>query len=279
MKVIILILLLLFNSVVWSDWPSGLSFIGWNGQAWNIYLEKDNQTIEVKTELEPKSHAWDKNLEKLVYIAADESIRIKHINNPVEIILLSDITQVYTQPVFSPDGTKVYLVHLEEKMSKSTQIISLDIHTSEMETLVNQASGQFHPFIKSNNLYYAKVHCVVGCGHIIQEIWQKNIISGYAQQITLQNAISDYPFVTQKALYFSSNKHQYYHIWRYDFTNKTYQNLTSGYVNDINPVVYQDQLYFIRQTPTQTALMVKNLQNLQEKTLFIQNIRDLRLAQ
>jgi len=66
------------------------------------------------------------------------------------------------------------------------------------------------------------------------------------------------PAISQEGqwLYLSSNKAGNFHVWRVSLETRRYELLTEGKVSDINPALdQQGNLYFIRHTPTGTALM------------------------
>jgi Tol biopolymer transport system component len=148
--------------------------------------------------------------------------------------------------------------------------------------VVTQRSAQFEPYFHApRTLYYSNVHCTIGCGKIIQEIWRKDLISGEAEQITLLNAIARQPVISGQWLYFSSNKAGNFHIWRMSLETGRYERLTEGRVTDINPALdRQSNLYFIRHTPTGTALMQRRTDGtLQTLPKTLENFRDLEISQ
>jgi Tol biopolymer transport system component len=243
--------------------PQGMSFVGLSNTDWEIYgitKEELNPRV-IATMSEPRTPSYHFTNGKVSYISADGSLREQGIDQVNNIALLkSDSRHAYTQPAYSPDGNRLYVVELKEGSSVDTDILVFDETRKNPKRIVKQRSAQFDPFAPTNSdLYYSNVICTVGCGKIIQEIWHMNIVSGEAKQLTLLNSIARQPFVLPDSdwLYFSSNKKGNYHIWRMNMTSNEYEQLTDGYVTDISPVLDKDSnLYFIRRSPHAVQLML-----------------------
>ena len=150
---------------------------------------------------------------------------------------------------------------MENSDSADADIYAVNMTTLEQFPVVVQPLSQFDPYVIGNDIYYSNVTCVVDCGHVIQEIWKKSLITSRAEQITLLNSVSRQPVLNRARswLYFSSNFSGNFHIWRQNLENGITEQLTSGNVTDTNPRLDSaDNLYFIRRTPDGSLLMKRN---------------------
>ena len=155
------------------------------------------------------------------------------------------------------------MVQLLMGKSRDTQLINYNNQNSDQSTspyrpLVKQASGQFNPLLDKNNLFYGHVSCRLACDPVIQEIWQQNLITHQAQQLTLLNATSYLHSLDDSGVFgfISSNQHGYYHLARLNIKTKELTWLTSGQLTDSFPSIASNgDLYFIRRTPLGTYLM------------------------
>jgi len=257
---------------------ANLAFLGLIDSRWQIVVLDDNGSIEtISTQLEPHSFDYNSLSNRVVYMASDESLRL--IENKKERVILKRDKDSYIQPKFSKNGEKVYMVKLFDGTSKNSDIIEIDIKSKKSKIVVNQRSTQLEPFISdSKNIYYTNVICTIGCRDIISEIWHKNIISGEAKQLTLTNLTTQQPSVDSesKNLYFSSNSDEFFHIYRYNFEKKEYQQMTKAEASDGFPIKIKDTLYFVRQMGTKSKLMaIDNGGNVKEIPLP-QNVEKIR---
>lgn len=240
-------------------YPAGLSFVGLDHGQWGIYAMQSGQFTKQKSVSEPRTPGFHNKTQRYAYIASDASLHEVNMQNSADtIVKRSEKGHAYTQPAYDDEGKRLFVVSLIEGASVDTDIL---VRKDGRWTIaINQRSAQFEPYFNApNTLYYANVHCTEDCGRIIQEIWRKDLTSGIAEQVTLTNAIARQPVLSKdgKALYFSSNKAGYYHIWRLVLATNEYQQLTTGAVTDESPALDGDgKLYFIRHADHQpTAIM------------------------
>jgi len=175
-------------------------------------------------------------------------------------------TNNYTQLRAHKDG--IVMVKLLAGKSRDTQLVSTETPLSKtvdsqvepaIKSLVKQASAQFHPLIHQQKLFYAHVSCRLACDPLIMEVWQQDLNTGKARQLTLLNATSYLHSVNTegKQGFVSSNQRGYYHLARLDFVTHKISWLTQGQVTDSFPSISRNgDLYFIRRTPAGTHLMV-----------------------
>ncbi len=266
-------------------WPQGLSFVGFSADRWQLYVVQPN-TLEpkiVETVLEPRTPTYAVQTGKIAYLGADGTLRERLLESGKERILLKpDIQHTFTQLAYDTAGKRLFVVALKEGASVDTDILVID--KEKQNAVVTQRSAQFEPYFHApRTLYYSNVLCTIGCGKIIQEIWRKDLVSDEAEQITLLNAIARQPVISRSGrwLYFSSNKAGNFHIWRMSLETERYERLTEGRVTDINPALdRQGNLYFIRHTPTGSALMQRRTDgSLQTLPKTLENFRDLEISQ
>ena len=173
-------------------------------------------------------------------------------------------SQNYTQLRAYDSG--LVMVQLLAGKSRDTQLLNYDTHNKNKSAkpyspLIKQAAAQFHPLMHQELLFYGHVSCRLACDPVIQEIWQQNLITGKAEQLTLLNATSYLHSVDRhnRFGFISSNQHGYYHIARLDRDSKALIWLTHGQVTDSFPSVASNgDLFFIRRTPQGSRLMKLN---------------------
>ena len=260
---------------------SELSFIALEKDSWQIVHCKEQECKIIKSEQEPRTYDYDFNSGAVVYVASDKSVRTIIDGN--ESIILESQKDAYTQPLFIENGKKIMIVKLINGNSKKTEIISMNLLGKNHKLLHYQHSTALEPYsLNGKEIYYANVSCVEGCGHIIQEIWKKDINSNQAKQITLLNAISHQPTIDSegKYLYFSSNQKGDYHIYRVSLEDSSVKQLTFGRVTDGFPIVSKDELFFIRRVKNKVQIMKLN-RDLELKTLSYsyKKIRNLKVKQ
>jgi hypothetical protein len=255
-------LILLIVGVALYAEGSGFVFAALIHGKWDIVVHENNKFKVIKTELEPRTFDYDFINNRVVYIASDETLRLKNVGKNKETILLRPATDAYTEPMFTPNGKKIIIIKLINGNSTNTDIISLNLKTKKIKGVVTQRSTQLEPYILNDaNLYYSDVSCVEGCGKIIQEVWYKHLLSGDAYQLTLTNCISHQPSADSKQenIYFSSNKNGYFHIWKMSLITHKYTQLTTGDVTDGYPMPIQNSaVLFIRKIGTKSKLMKLN---------------------
>lgn len=246
------------------QWPQGMVFAGLTNNGWQPYAVTETgqppEKLPVDTEVRTPIMSSVNNA--LFYIDDAAQVSVFSLKDKKTGVLLSPSKEAsYAQPEIDRQNNALYVVQLRQGKSVDTDILRLDLATQTTTPLIIQRSAQFEPKLSAPWLYYSNVHCVLGCGRIIQEIWRYHIISGSAEQVTLLNTISRQPTVDQNNqwLYFSSNAAGNYHIYRQSLTQKNSQpeQLTTGAVTDISPATIDDRLYFIRQQVQGAALMCR----------------------
>jgi len=250
-------------------WPQGMVFVGLTEVGWESYgVTKTGQPPEkIALNTEARTPVMSSVSQSVFYLdAAGQVGRYSLKSRKTQILLSPSAEAGYAQPEIDDKNNALYIVQLKQGKSVDTDILRLDLATHTTKPLVIQRSAQFEPKLAHPWLYYSSVHCVIGCGKIIQEIWRYHIVGGLAEQITLLNTISRQPTVDprNKWLYFSSNAAGNYHIYRQSLTDdnrRSPQQLTEGAVTDMSPSLYQDRLYFIRQHSTGADLMCRNAQS------------------
>jgi Tol biopolymer transport system component len=261
-----------------------LSFIALEDDTWSIVVCEDMQHCQaIQTEQEPRTYDYNFQNGDLVYIASDKSVRVIH--NQTEKLIIQSEKDAYTEPSFINGGIEIMLVQLIDGNSKKTKVITTDLNGIKVHTLVSQYSTALEPYSPDGEqIYYANVSCVDGCGKIIQEIWHKDTTTGVANQLTLLNTLSHQPRLDKekKMIYFSSAKAGNYHIWKYDLKNRSVEQVTFGDVTDGFPSPYKDGLLFLRRTGNKVTLMqLGSKGDLQELKLHkaYQKIRNLKVKQ
>ena len=246
------------------QWPKGLVFVGLTDQGWQTYVVTKNgqspKPLAIDTEVRRPVVSLEKNAVFYIDDAAQVSeFSLKDKN--VTVLLSPSAEASYAQPEIDENNNALYVVQLKQGKSVDTDILKLDLATNTTEPLIIQRSAQFEPKLSSPWLYYSNVHCVLGCGKIIQEIWRYHTVSGSAEQVTLLNTISRQPSADKNNewLYFSSNATGNYHIYRQSLTqnNSQPEQLTEGAVTDTSPALSGNTLYFIRQQAQSAALMCR----------------------
>ena len=249
-----IILLLLVSLAIMAD---EFSFIALEKGDWQIVVCKDKQCATIKTEQEPRTYDYDFKSGKVVYVASDKSVRTIIDRN--ETVILKRQKDAYTEPIFIEDGQKIMIVKLINGNSTNTEIVSMGLLGKQHQLLHYQHSTALEPYSKDGQkIYYANVSCVEGCGHIIQEIWEKDTVWGQARQLTLLNVLSHQPTTDNegKYIYFSSNQKGNYHIYRLSLEDNSLKQLTKGAFTDGFPTVSKEGvLYFLRRKGTEVSLM------------------------
>ncbi|MEW5250939.1 TolB family protein [Microbulbifer sp. 2201CG32-9] len=248
------------------QWPRGLVFVGLTDDGWQTYAvtKAGHAPANMHLDTEARTPIYTSAPESLIYI--DDAGRVNQLSlqpRKGRVLLAPSSDASYAQPEFDPQNNALYLVQLKAGKSVDTDILRLDLATETAKPVVLQRSAQFEPKSARDWLYYSNVHCVVGCGKIIQEIWRYHTVSGIAEQVTLLNTISRQPVVDQQNdwLYFSSNAAGNYHIYRQSLTgqdSRRVEQLTQGAVTDMSPAIHQNRLYFIRHNATGSQLMCRD---------------------
>ena len=255
----ITVTLILFgaNNAPSAELPTELMVVGYDGGGWFPYISQPetNNWIKLADIQDPSYLTWQSKAGRLLIKGNDGKLYQYQLDTKELQHLDSFDNANYTQLRSYDNG--FVMVELLEGKSSDTHIISVD---SEQKTKVaiRQASAQFHPYRYNDQLYYAHVSCRLECKPLIQEIWQKDLVSRQTRQLTLLNATS-YLFSVDsegKFGFISSNQRGYYHLGRLDLQSGGVTWLTDGQVTDSFPSIAPDgALYFIRRTPSGSQLM------------------------
>lgn len=241
--------------------PPGLAFTGLAAGRWQVYYAAEHGALKaIPTATEPRTPALNLAAGRLAYVSAEGSLReITLADEHDTVVLQADAKRTFTQPAYDIPGNRLFVVELHEGASVETDILALAPDRQSTKPVVIQRSAQFEPFHDGRyNLYYSNVHCTLGCGKIIQEIWRFNTVTGEADQLTLTNHIARQPVASAdgKSLYFSSDRAGHFHIWRLNLATGQAEPLTRGLVTDTDPAVGKDgAVYFVRRSPGRTELM------------------------
>ncbi len=261
------------NPVEGCTWPQGMSFMGLVDDQWHTYAVlnagKPPEVIALNTEARTPVLSMDHST--LYYMDDAAQVSAYDIQSTQSRVLLKPSSEAsYTQIALDKLADSLYVVQLKQGNSVDTDILRLNTETGTTQAVIIQRSAQFEPHLSGDWLYYGNVHCVLGCGKIIQEIWRYHTASGQAGQVTLLNQISRQPVADadNQWLYFSSNAAGHYHIYRQPLNpsrshHRKTEALTEGVVTDSSPALFGQSLYFIRQQaqPSPAAkLMCRNAQ-------------------
>jgi len=250
------------------QWPKGLTFVGLDEGHWHTYaVTKTGQApIKLAINAEVRTPVLSSKNDTLFYI--DDAAQVSAFtlrDEKVKTLLSPTKDASYAQPEIDKKNNVLYVVQLKQGKSVDTDILRFNLDTKVTVPLVIHRSAQFEPKLSAPWLYYSNVHCVLGCGKIIQEIWRYHTVSGNAEQITLLNTISRQPTADKmnQWLYFSSNAAGNYHIYRQSLVQKNAQPepLTKGAVTDMSPALSDINLYFIRQQANNATLMCRTQDN------------------
>jgi len=245
-----------------NELPQGLVFVGLIDSVWETFVvdRPDGIANKINIDAEVRTPVLSESRDTLFYINEEGIVKSTLLKNMKDTVLLKPSLEAsYAQPEYDDKNNLLYVVQLKQGKSVDTDIIRLDLSSGEIKPIVIQRSAQFEPFLSAEWLYYSNVHCVVGCGRIIQEIWRFHTVSGIAEQLTLLGNITRQPAVDENAewLYFSSNVSGNYHIFRQSLENKKLEQLTKGSVTDMSPAISNDTLFFIRHDAQGSHLMCR----------------------
>ena len=254
-------------SVALAGLPDGLMIIAFDGESWFPYISQSasNRWLKIDAIENPAGVTWQSASGRFLVRQSDGLLQLYESGGHSPEQLRRDSAVNLTQLRAHSDG--VLAVELIEGKSRETRIVVIGDDTGN-EILVRQESAQFHPFRHGDRLYYAHVSCRLECDPLIQEVWEKNLVSGRTRQLTLLNATSYLHSVDSTGRYgfISSNKKGYYNLGRLDLATGDLIWLTNGEATDSYPSIARNgSLYFLRRTAKGTGLM--RLENVLEQPL------------
>ena len=237
--------------------PEGLMIIAYDGKNWFPYISQpaSNRWLKIDAIENPAGVTWQSASGRFLVRQSDGLLQLYESGGHSPEQLRRDSAVNLTQLRAHSDG--VLAVELIEGKSRETRIVAIAGDTGN-EILVRQESAQFHPFRHGDRLYYAHVSCRLECEPLIQEVWEKDLLSGRMRQLTLLNATSYLHSVDSNGRYgfISSNSKGYYNLGRLDLATGTLIWLTDGETTDSYPSIASDgSLYFLRRMAGGADLM------------------------
>lgn len=225
---------------------------------WLIYHSTnltDWQTLEI--EGEPRTPAVDWEGGKVAFVSVDGSLEQVALSTGEREKLTDGSALSVTHPSYDDTGN-LLVVRLIDGASVNTEI-GVVTKKGNYRPIHQQRSAHFEPAFTLSpeaSIYFSHVSCTVACGHVIQEIWRRDLVSGRAEQITLLNSTSRQPSVgSDGRVVFSSNKRGTYDIWQVSPEGES-QPLTSGPDFDSQPVLLRNgDLIFVRHSQNGASLM------------------------
>lgn len=280
--VIVSIISLFFQPVVSEDKSTTeewLYFVGLQQAQWKVFIKPINafEFRVIETKEEPRGIYFNAKKQHLIYIGSSGNLRqFNVISGEDDIISHLENKQGYAQPFMDSQSDKIYMMFMPEGKSSQSDIVVWN--KGKLKIIIKQLSSQFEPVRHDKWLYYGQLHCRIDCGHLVREIWRKNIISGESEQLTMMGSITRQHIIDPqgKWLYFSSNKTGKYLLWRYSLEGNRLEQLTKGAVHDSFPAIdVTGKIYFIRRIAGQARLL--GLDNATEQVLKLpKGVRDIR---
>jgi Tol biopolymer transport system component len=277
------LVLLLATHGAWAvEPPPGLLFVGLQEGGWRLFIVGEAGKLQqLSTQSEPRAPAYSRDRHKVAYLSASGELReIDTRSGEDRLLLRPGAEEAYTQPAYGPRSDELYVITLKQGNSVDSDIAYVERQAARTRAVVTQRSAQFEPHISAdgNALLYSHVVCTLDCGRIIQEIWQRDLLTGEAEQLTLLNGIARQPFqAPDGAIYFSSNSAGHYHIWRLARKGALPEQLSKGFVTDEAPVVDgAGSVFFIRRQREGVVLMRRSSEGRLETVALPRELKDLR---
>jgi hypothetical protein len=240
-----------------TDLPPGMSFVAQDAAgAWGLYrVDEKRAVLKVPTQLEPRQACVAPDGSKLVYTAADGTVRVAALPSGQETMMArADAKRSYSQPCMSADGREVYVVEMADGKSLETEILRFD-SAAEPTRIARQPGAQHDPFVHQRRwLVYASVGCSDGCEELLGEIWGRDLLTGKARQLSLLNALSQGPVTDGRQVVFSSNASGTPQLWRVGVDGSGLRRLTDGPSQALNPALCGGALHFVRAGPGVSAI-------------------------
>jgi hypothetical protein len=237
--------------------PAGMSFVAQGAAgAWGLYrVDAVRGLVRVPTEQEPRQACVVPDGSKLVYTAADGTLRVVATSTAQETVLArTDAKRSYAQPCMAADGREVYAVEMADGKSLETEILRFD-NAPEPARIARQAGAQHDPFVFQRRwLVYAHVGCSDGCEELLVEIWSRDLLAGKARQLTMLNALSQGPVTDGRRVVFSSNASGTHQLWQVGMDGAGIRRLTDGAFQAVQPALCGGALHFVRSSPAGSDL-------------------------
>lgn len=237
--------------------PPGMSFVAQDtAGVWGLYrVDEKRAVLKVPTQHEPRQACVASDGSKLVYTAADGTVRVAALPSGQETVLArADAKRSYSQPCMSADGREVYVVEMADGKSLETDILRFD-SAPEPTRIARQPGAQHDPFVHQRRwLVYASVGCSDGCDELLVEIWGRDLLTGKARQLSLLNALSQGPVTDGRQVVFSSNASGTPQLWRVGMDGSGLRRLTDGPRQALNPALCSGALHFVRAGPGVSAI-------------------------
>ena len=232
--------------------PPGMSFVAQDASgAWGLYrVDARGVAGRLTTQQEPRQACVSPDGSKLVYAAADGTVRLLNVPTGQEAVLArADPQRSYTQPCMSADGREVYAVEMADGKSLETEILRF-VSGHEPVRVARQPGAQHDPFVHQGRwLVYASVGCSDGCEELLVEIWSRDLVAGKARQLTLLNALSQAPVTDGRRVVFSSNASGTHQLWQVGVDGGAARRLTDGSTQAVQPALCGGVLHFVRAGP------------------------------
>ena len=237
--------------------PPGMSFVAQDeAGAWSLYrVDASRAPVRLPTQQEPRQACVAPDGSKLVYAAADGTVRLWAKGVAEETVLVrADARRSYTQPCMAADGREVYAVEMADGKSLETEILRFD-SAPEPARIARQPGAQHDPFVFQRRwLVYASVGCSDGCEELLVEIWGRDLLTGKARQLTLLNALSQGPVTDGRRVVFSSNASGTHQLWQVGIDGRGLRRLTDGPAQAVQPALCDGVVHFVRAAPGASAL-------------------------
>ena len=203
--------------------PVNMGIVGLIDGTWSVHLsDKSNgRWIPISTDQEVRTFVFSHAQQRLLYAAADGSVRNRDLNNDRDSELVG-AGQHLRQPYLTAGDGTFYAVQFKGGASGDTSIVRINEDAPETPVpVVTQPGAVFSPTLDKRGklLFYTVAHCTERCGRIIQEVWRKDLISGQADQMTLIGAMSSDPVagVFPDIFYFSLQSENEESVVRFEY--------------------------------------------------------------
>ena len=239
--------------------PQGMSFLAQNTDgAWGLYrIDAHHGVVRIPTQMEPRQACVVPDGSKLVYTAANGTVRLAAAGSGQEAVLArADAKRSFTQPCMSADGREVYVVEMAGGKSVDTEILRYTSGADLPDHIAAQPGAQHDPFVHQKRwLVYASVGCSAGCEELLVEIWTRDLLTGKARQLTLLNALSQGPVTDGRRVVFSSNHSGTHQLWQVGLDGSGPTQLTQSPLHQaISPALCGGVVHFVRSWPADSAI-------------------------